>query len=142
MSRPPALPGASPADDPFEVLGLPPSPDLSDDDVRAAWRRLAAATHPDRADGGDPAAFAAAATAYTALRTDVARREILAEQALRRRSRGWPPTRPWRLALRVAAAVAVGVVAVAAVGWQPASVAVIAGALTWLTLTVRPDLAR
>jgi curved DNA-binding protein CbpA len=50
---------------PFAVLGLPPSPDLTDDDVRAAWRRVAAATHPDRADGGDPAGFAAAAGAYT-----------------------------------------------------------------------------
>ena len=29
-------------------------PDLTDDDVRAAWRRIAAATHPDRDDGGDP----------------------------------------------------------------------------------------
>ena len=33
---------------PFAALGLPARADLSDDDVRAAWRRLAAATHPDR----------------------------------------------------------------------------------------------
>ena len=50
-------------DDPFRELGLPPRADLSDDDVRAAWRRIAAATHPDRDDGGDPARFGAAAAA-------------------------------------------------------------------------------
>jgi len=42
-------------DDPFAALGLAARPDLTDDDVRAAWRRIAASTHPDRADGGDPA---------------------------------------------------------------------------------------
>ena len=47
--------------DPFAVLGLPAAAGLTDDQVRAAWRRIAAATHPDRADGGDPAVFAAAA---------------------------------------------------------------------------------
>jgi hypothetical protein len=47
--------------DPFTVLGLPANPGLTDDEVRSAWRRMAAATHPDRADGGDPARFAAAA---------------------------------------------------------------------------------
>jgi hypothetical protein len=64
---------------PFALLGLPASADLSDDDVRAAWRRLAAATHPDRADGGDPARFAAAAAAYTVLRTRSGRGEALAD---------------------------------------------------------------
>ena len=44
--------------DPFSVLGLPASRGLTDDEVRAAWRRIAAATHPDRADGGDTARFA------------------------------------------------------------------------------------
>ena len=57
------------------------TPRLSDDDVRAAWRRPAAATHPDRADGGDPAAFAAAAVAYTLLRTAAGRTEALADLA-------------------------------------------------------------
>ena len=52
--------------DPFSVLGLPARADLTDDDVRSAWRRIAAATHPDRADGGDPGRFAAAAAAYPA----------------------------------------------------------------------------
>jgi hypothetical protein len=42
--------------DPFTVLGLPPRAGLSDDEVRAAWRRIAAASHSGRADGGDAAA--------------------------------------------------------------------------------------
>ena len=62
--------------DPFTVLGLPPRAGLSDDEVRAAWRRIAAATHPDRADGGDAARFAAAAAAYTALRPKFVRRAV------------------------------------------------------------------
>jgi DnaJ-like protein len=66
---------------PFAALGLATRADLSDDDVRAAWRRLAAATHPDRADGGDPARFAAAAAAYTVLRTRSGRGEALADLA-------------------------------------------------------------
>ncbi|HMD93923.1 MAG TPA: hypothetical protein VKG80_14915 [Trebonia sp.] len=66
-------------DDPFRALGLPPRADLSDDDVRAAWRRIAAATHPDRDDGGDPARFGAAAAAYAMLRTSYGRSEALAD---------------------------------------------------------------
>ena len=67
--------------DPFSVLGLPARPEVGDDEVRAAWRRIAAATHPDRADGGDPARFAAAAAAYTTLRTRSGRGEALADLA-------------------------------------------------------------
>jgi curved DNA-binding protein CbpA len=67
------------SDDPFAVLGLPTRPGLSDDDVRAGWRRIAAATHPDREDGGDPAGFGAAAAAYAALRTEFGRGEVLAD---------------------------------------------------------------
>src|SRR6266700_3444347 len=67
--------------DPFAALGLPPGPGLTDDDVRAAWRRVAAAAHPDRADGGDPARFAEAAAAYTTLRTAFGRTEALADLA-------------------------------------------------------------
>jgi DnaJ domain len=67
--------------DPFSALGLPARAGLTNDDVRAAWRRLAAATHPDRADGGDPARFAQAAAAYTALRTRSGRGEALADLA-------------------------------------------------------------
>jgi curved DNA-binding protein CbpA len=67
--------------DPFTVLGLPARAGLSDDEVRAAWRRIAAATHPDRTDGGDAPRFAAAAAAYTALRTNFGRAEALADLA-------------------------------------------------------------
>jgi curved DNA-binding protein CbpA len=81
-------------EDPFRALGLPPRADLSDDDVRVAWRRIAAATHPDRDDGGDPAVFGAAAAAYAVLRTAFGRGEALADLDSRdgpgrRRSMGW-----------------------------------------------------
>ena len=72
MTRPPAA-------DPFRTLGLEPRADLTDDEVHAAWRRTASATHPDREDGGDPARFAQAAAAYTALRTRFGRGEVLAD---------------------------------------------------------------
>jgi len=65
--------------DPFAALGLPARSGLSDEDVRAAWRRIAAATHPDREDGGDPARFGTAAAAYVTLRTDFGRGEALAD---------------------------------------------------------------
>ena len=68
--------------DPFAALGLPARPGLSDEDVRAAWRRIAAATHPDREDGGDPRTFGAAAAAYAELRTDFGRAEALADLGL------------------------------------------------------------
>jgi hypothetical protein len=48
---------------PHEVLGV--RPDASADEVRAAWRDRALATHPDR--GGDEAAFAEVLAAYRAL---------------------------------------------------------------------------
>jgi curved DNA-binding protein CbpA len=145
--------------DPFRVLGVDHRADLTDEDVRAAWRRVAAATHPDRADGGDPAGFAAAAAAYTVLRTPSGRGEALADllgpaaatptpaPALDRVAVGrrtWRRLRdgsPGRLVLRLAAVAVVAVVAVLAVGWRPATFAVIAGALTWLARTGRGDLA-
>ena len=99
-----------PAADPFRALGLQPRPGLTDDEVHAAWRRTASATHPDREDGGDPQRFADAAAAYTALRTRFGRGEVLADLAPgrgvatgseRRRvpallagSRVWPGVRP------------------------------------------------
>jgi curved DNA-binding protein CbpA len=49
---------------PFSALGLPADPHLTDEQVRAAWRSIAAATHPDRPYGGDPARYAAASAAY------------------------------------------------------------------------------
>ena len=64
---------------PFEALGLPTRPDLTDEQVRAAWRAVAAATHPDRADGGDLAAYTAASAAYAELRTPWARSEAYAD---------------------------------------------------------------
>jgi hypothetical protein len=148
--------------DPFRTLGLRRSGDLTDDEVRSAWRRVAASTHPDRADGGDPAAFAAAAGAYALLRTSAGRRDVLADLAAlsrpcaRRRvlasaglvSRGPGGRlvqrvlrgRPLVLALRVLTCTAVCAMVVALAGWQPASPAIITGAVTWLFLTGRADL--
>jgi curved DNA-binding protein CbpA len=136
--------------DPFAALGLPARPDLTDDEVRAAWRRVAAATHPDRDDGGDPRVFAAAAAAYTDLRTVAGRREALADRSAprrrgpRHRGRGWGRVRRGRpviLGLRLAVAAAVSLAAVLAGGAQPATYAVIAAALTWLIRTARRELA-
>jgi hypothetical protein len=69
----------TPGTDPFEALGLPARPDLTDEQVRAAWRAIAAATHPDRPDGGDLAAYTAASAAYAELRTPWARSEAHAD---------------------------------------------------------------
>ena len=67
---------------PFDALGLPARPDLSDEQVRAAWRAIAAATHPDRRDGGDVARYTAATAAYAVLRTPWGRSEAFADLAL------------------------------------------------------------
>jgi hypothetical protein len=64
---------------PFEALGLPERPDLDDETVRAAWRAIAAATHPDRADGGDLARYTQASAAYAELRTPWGRSEAYAD---------------------------------------------------------------
>ena len=48
---------------PHAVLGV--APGASPGEVRAAWRRVARATHPD--NGGDARAFSAAAAAYAQL---------------------------------------------------------------------------
>jgi hypothetical protein len=83
--------------DSFSQLGIDPEDQLTDDEVRAAWRRIAAATHPDRADGGDPERFAEAAAAYTELRTSYGRNEARAALAEARpgpeRGHGRPPGR-------------------------------------------------
>jgi hypothetical protein len=144
----------------FGALGLPADPALTDDDVRMAWRRVAAATHPDRADGGDPAAFAAAAAAYSLLRTRSGRGEALADAAeptpppvQRQRGVRWlagqaarlpgriSAGRPWRLIARVAVAVALSAAALTVAGSAPAGPALVTGAVTWLVLTARRDLA-
>jgi hypothetical protein len=172
-------------ENPFRALGLDPEPGLTDDDIRAAWHRVAAATHPDRADGGDPAAFSAAAAAYSDLRTTFGRGEARADLARRsassrrRRHRPgrWPPWpapdgaisvpwrrrsggaagrtaamvsgvrgrwtarlragRPVRLAGLVAGGAGVSGLAVIIDGWQPASVALIVGATTWVLVSAR-----
>ena len=143
-------------DDPFGVLGLPARADLTDDDVRSAWRRIAAATHPDRADGGDPERYAVAAAAYTTLRTRYGRGEAYADLGRPALDRDRDPDRgrraggfvrrirsgrPGVLALRVFIATAISFGAVAAAGWQPATVALITGVLTCLVGTGRHDLA-
>src|SRR5215475_110343 len=69
---------------PFEILGLPVRRDLTDEQVDAAWRKIAVATHPDRADGGDLARYTQASAAFAELRTGWSRSEawaVLAEQA-------------------------------------------------------------
>jgi hypothetical protein len=145
------------ADNPFAALGLPARAGLADADVRAAWKRIAAATHPDRDDGGDAARFGAAAAAYDTLRTAYGRGEALADlgraggppragRAARRpvlgpvlglvRLPGRGPGR--RLAVRAAAAACVSVAGVLAAGWTPGTVGLLAGALTWLAVTGRP----
>ena len=155
--------GQSGAAETFWALGLPADPALTDDEVRMAWRRVAAATHPDRADGGDPAAFAAAAAAYNLLRTSSGRGEVLAEAAAplpgpswpvpHPRARPWAPRwpaglawrvrhgRPWRLAGRAAASLLLCAAVLAVTGSRPAGPALVTGVLTWLVLTARSDLA-
>ena len=73
---------------PFEALGLPERPDLTDEQVRAAWRKIAAATHPDRPDGGDLARYTAASAAYAELRSPWGRSEAYADLADRPRRAG------------------------------------------------------
>jgi hypothetical protein len=128
---------------PFPALGLDPGADVSDDDVLIAWRRTAAATHPDRADGGDPERFAAAAAAYAELRTRSGRGEArasLRERAPRSAIVDWlGRAGPLRLALRVAVAVTAAAAGVLAAGGGPAGPALVVGALTWLVLGARKD---
>jgi hypothetical protein len=140
-------------ENPFRALGLEDDPALTDDDIQAAWHRTAAATHPDRADGGDPAAFSAAAAAYSDLRTafgrgearaDLGRRSAAARRRGTARLTGGRLTvsrvtggRPVRLAVLIAAGTGAGVLAVVIDGWQPASVALIVGAATWVLTGAR-----
>ena len=63
----------------FDALGLPTRPDLTDEQVRAAWRTIAATTHPDRPGGGDVARYSEAAAAYAVLRTPWGRSEAFAD---------------------------------------------------------------
>ena len=148
---------------PFIALRLPPDPGLTDDQVRAAWRTVAAATHPDRDDGGDPAAYSAAAAAYAQLRTPWGRSEALADLAAVPYVPPAEPTptgpgvvawralailparirygRPLRLAARAVIAAAVALLAVTLIPGNPAAPAVAAGAVLWLAFTAHGDLA-
>ncbi len=121
---------------PFAVLGLEPRAGLSDEDVRAAWRRIAAATHPDREDGGDPARYSAAAAAYEELRTSYGRGEALAGPAERRagNAAGWWRGPEARLAAHAVGAAGLSAGAFAVAGWSPGTAGVLAGALTWVAL--------
>lgn len=149
---------------PFTALHLPARPGLTDDQVRAAWRAIAARTHPDRPDGGDPAAYAAAAAAaYARLRTPWGRSEALADltapghipaagppapapapspwrAVLALPARIWHG-RPARLAARALTAAAVALTALAVIPGTASAPAIVTGAVLWWLLTARSDLA-
>jgi curved DNA-binding protein CbpA len=150
---------------PFSALGLPATGALTDADVRAAWREIAAATHPDQ-PGGDPAAYAAAAAAYQQLRTPWGRSEALADLTVPPRpgsrrpepeggtgllAAGWRVVallpgrvrhgRPGRLAVRTIAALAAAALAVVVTAGTPSVTAVAVGCLLWWACTARGDLA-
>ena len=152
--------------DPFTVLGLPLRPDLSDERVRAAWRQVAIATHPDRPDGGDPARYAAASAAYAVLRTGWGRSEAYADLAAPLTGRVVSPVavaarplglgswralalvpariwhgRPGRLVLRIAAGFVLALLATRTGAGAPATAGLVTGIGVWLVLTVRADLA-
>ncbi len=154
-------PGESPVN-PFTALGLPARPDLTDDQVRRAWRAIAARTHPDWSDGGNPAAYAAAAAAYAQLRTGWGRTEAFADLA----AAPVPPPepslpapavalllavavlparirhgRPARLAARALIAAAIALTTVTVIPGTPSAPGVVAGCALWLVLTARGDLA-
>ena len=148
---------------PFAALGLPARPGLSDDEVRGAWRAVAARTHPDRDDGGDPAAYSAATAAYAQLRTGWGRSEALADLAAAPyvppaepaaagpAASAWQAMailparirhgRPLRLAARAVIAAAVALLAVTVIPADPAVPAVAAGAFLWVAFTASGDLA-
>jgi hypothetical protein len=151
---------------PFDALRLPATAALTDDDVRAAWREAAAATHPDQDGGGDPAAYATAAAAYQQLRTGWGRSEALADLTAQPHPGTWhqKPTvrprllaagwraaallparvrhgRPGRLAARTVIALAAAALAVTVTAGTPSAPAAAAGALLWWARTAPRDLA-
>ncbi|MGH3067614.1 MAG: J domain-containing protein [Streptosporangiaceae bacterium] len=149
--------------DSFTALGLPARPDLTDEQVRTAWRTVAAATHPDRPGGGNPAAYAAASAAYATLRTPWGRSEAYADRTTHPpvripRARAAAPGadaarslllvparirhgRPLRLAARILAAVFLALIAARSGAGGPAAAGVAAGLALWVVLTGRGDLA-
>jgi curved DNA-binding protein CbpA len=156
---------------PFEILGLPERADLDDETVRGAWRAIAAATHPDRPDGGDLARYTAATAAYAELRTGWGRSEAYADlryaasdtSPLPVITGSYPapgpvppppqprdlrqlPARIWHgrrlhLAARALAAVLLSLAVLNLIPGQPAEPAVITGLTIWFVLTGRGDLA-
>jgi hypothetical protein len=148
---------------PFAALGLPADAALTNEQVRAAWRAIATATHPDRLDGGDRARYTAALAAYEQLRTPWGRSEALADLAAVPRMAPAPAPaplpwlalltfaallparvargRPLRLAVRAAVATAAGYAAVLLVPGTPSAPAAAFGCALWWLLTARADLA-
>jgi hypothetical protein len=150
---------------PFQVLGLPVRADLSDAQVRTAWRDIAAQTHPDRPGGGDITAYTAAATAYAQLRTSWGRSEAYADLAITEPHvpppasppARWPggslwsglllvPARirhgrPARLLLRALAAAALSLLVLALVPGQASGPAIVTGLVIWFFFSARADLA-
>ena len=152
---------------PFETLGLPTRPDLDDEQVRAAWRAIAAATHPDRADGGDPAWYAQASAAYAQLNSGWGRSEAYADM-IEAQNGGTIPLpfyipgpapaprtyrplrllpsriihgRPLRMLIRAAIAAGLALVVLWLIPGTAAAPADITGLGIWFALTARSDLA-
>jgi hypothetical protein len=154
---------------PFADLGLPADPGLTDEQVRSAWRQIAAATHPDRPGGGDAARYAAASAAYAQLRTGWGRSEAFADLADAGTAMGPPPVipvvapepphplpglagllylpsrirrgRPFRMTLRAAIAATLALLVLHLIPGQPAGPALVTALITWFALTTRADLA-
>jgi hypothetical protein len=141
-------------------------PDLSDQQIRDAWRTIATATHPDRPDGGNVVRYTAAATAYAQLRTPWGRSEAYADLTAAQayvpapagpalparpgagiaRTAVMVPARirhgrPLRLLARAVAAAVLSVLVLAAIPGQASGPAVVTGLIIWFVLTARGDLA-
>jgi hypothetical protein len=156
--------------DPFTVLGLPATPELTDAQVREARRAIATSTHPDLPGGGDPARYAAASAAYAQLRTPWSRSEAYADLIDAAPPRPWQPGprpaapapaaaglspwraimlvparirhgRPARLLLRIIAAAVLAVLVLHTSAGTAAVAGLLTGIATWLLLTARSDLA-
>jgi hypothetical protein len=154
---------------PFDALGLPSDPDLTDDQIHAAWRKIAAETHPDRPDGGDLPRYTAASAARTELSTRWGRTEAYADviEELHDTTPLPPvppgsgtavpppvtfrpvlllPERIWhghplRLAIRALIAAALSLLVLRLIPGSPAAPADVAGLALWFVLTGRSDLA-
>jgi hypothetical protein len=149
---------------PFTVLGLPVRADQSEAQVRTAWRDIAAQTHPDRPDGGDVAAYTAAATAYAQLRTGWGRSEAYADLAItdphipapEPPPARWPGVnlgpglmlvparirhgRPVRLLLRALAAALLSLLVLALIPGEASGPAIVTGLVIWFFFSARADL--